>query len=83
LNLLITGIYRLQKLDSKGVTAKYYKTNYLSGKMTALSAQRQTKRSPARTQGFSLISLLLLLYALEGNYYANYFFGGSGWWDVG
>jgi hypothetical protein len=40
--------------------------------------RKSKEKSLARTLGFSLISLLLQLYAFEGNYYAKYFCWVSG-----
>jgi hypothetical protein len=42
LNLWLAGTYWLQKLDSKGVTAKYFITKYLLKKTATNSAKIMT-----------------------------------------
>jgi hypothetical protein len=48
-----------------------------------LRASASGMKNPGTLPGFSLSSLLLLFYQIEGNYYANYFSWASGWCGVG
>jgi hypothetical protein len=48
-----------------------------------LRASALGMKNPGTLPGFSLSSLLILFYQIEGNYYANYFGEGSGWCGVG